>query len=94
MGWIAWIVVGLLAGMLAKMAVPGTREEPNGFFGTTVLGILGAVIGGWMCNLFLNQQGANGINLFSILVAFIGACIVIGVMRMFDRNNTQSYRQN
>jgi uncharacterized membrane protein YeaQ/YmgE (transglycosylase-associated protein family) len=91
MSWIAWIVVGLVAGMLAKWVMPGTKDEPSGFLGTTLLGIVGAVIGGWMCNLFLNQQGANGINLFSVLVAFIGSCILIGVVRMFSRNSVTNY---
>jgi len=91
MNWIAWIVVGLLAGVLAKWALPGTKDEPSGLLGTTLLGIVGAVIGGWMCNLFLNQPGANGINLFSIIVAFIGSCIVIGVMRLVTRNTTANY---
>jgi uncharacterized membrane protein YeaQ/YmgE (transglycosylase-associated protein family) len=91
MSWIAWIVVGLVAGMLAKWVMPGTKDEPSGFLGTTLLGIVGAVIGGWMCNLFLNQQGANGINLFSVLVAFIGSCILIGVVRMFSRNSATNY---
>jgi uncharacterized membrane protein YeaQ/YmgE (transglycosylase-associated protein family) len=91
MSWIAWIVVGLVAGLLAKWVMPGTKDEPSGFLGTTLLGIVGAVVGGWMCNLFLNQQGANGINLFSVLVAFIGSCIVIGVVRMFSRNSVTHY---
>lgn len=90
MGWLTWIVVGLLAGVLAKMVMPGTRDEPGGLVGTTLLGIVGAVVGGWMCNLFLNQSGANGINVFSIVVAFVGACIVIGVMRAFS-SSKQSY---
>jgi uncharacterized membrane protein YeaQ/YmgE (transglycosylase-associated protein family) len=91
MSWIAWIVVGLLAGLVAKWAMPGTTDEPGGLFSTTLLGIVGAVIGGWICTLFLNQPGANGINLFSIIVAFIGSCIVIGGTRLFSRGSTSNY---
>jgi uncharacterized membrane protein YeaQ/YmgE (transglycosylase-associated protein family) len=91
MSWIAWIVVGLLAGLLAKWAMPGTTDEPGGLLSTTLLGIVGAVIGGWMCNLFLNQPGVNGVNLFSIIVAFIGSCIVIGGTRLFSRSSTSNY---
>jgi len=91
MSWLAWIVVGLIAGVLAKIVMPGTRDEPRGFLGTTLLGIVGAVVGGWMCNLFMNEPGANGINLFSIVVALIGACIVIGGMRIFTRNSMTNY---
>ncbi len=91
MSWIAWIIVGLVAGVLAKWVMPGTKDEPSGFLGTTLLGIVGAVIGGWMCNLFLNEQGANGINVFSVIVAFLGSCIVIGLMRLFSRPRTMTY---
>jgi uncharacterized membrane protein YeaQ/YmgE (transglycosylase-associated protein family) len=87
MSWIAWIIVGLVAGILAKWVMPGTKDEPSGFLGTTLLGIVGAVIGGWMCNLFLNQQGADGVNLYSVVVAFIGSCIVIGLMRLFSQTS-------
>ena len=88
MSWIAYIIVGLIAGFLAKLVMPGTRDEPSGFLGTMLLGIVGAVIGGWCWNLFLGQQGANGINFGSIVVAFVGSCIVIGLMRLFDRRST------
>jgi len=91
MSWLAWIVVGLVAGVLARMAMPGTRDEPSGLLGTTLLGVVGAVVGGWMCNLFMSQPGANGINAFSIIVAFLGSCIVIGMMRMFTRSSMSSY---
>ena len=43
----AALLVGLVAGMLAKWVMPGTKDEPSGFLGTTLLGIVGAVIGGW-----------------------------------------------
>jgi uncharacterized membrane protein YeaQ/YmgE (transglycosylase-associated protein family) len=91
MSWIAWIVVGLLAGALAKWTMPGTKDEPSGFLGTALLGIVGAVVGGWMCNLFLNQPGANGFNMFSVIVAFFGSCLVIGVMRIFSRSRANDY---
>ena len=88
MSWLAWIVVGLVAGFLAKMVMPGTRDEPNGWLMTMILGIVGAVVGGWIWNLFLNRPGANGIDLGSLFVAFVGSCIVIGLLRLFDRGNT------
>ena len=85
MGLLAWIIVGVIAGFLAKFVMPGTRDEPSGFLGTMLLGIVGAVVGGWVWNLFLNRPGATGIDLGSIVVALVGACIVIGLMRLFDR---------
>lgn len=86
MGWLAWIVIGLLAGMVAKMVMPGTRDEPSGMLGTMLLGIVGAVVGGWIWNLFLGAPGATGINLGSLFVAFVGSCVVIGIMRLFSRS--------
>jgi len=85
--FLAWIVVGIIAGFLAKLVMPGTRSEPSGFLGTMILGIVGAVVGGWVWNIAFNTQGANGINLFSILVAFVGSMIVIALMRLFDRRS-------
>ena len=88
MTWVTWILVGLVAGFLAKLVMPGTRDEPSGWLGTILLGIVGAVIGGWVWNIAFNSPGANGINWPSILIAFIGSCIVIGLMRLFDRRST------
>ena len=85
MGILAWIVVGVVAGFLAKMVMPGTRDEPGGFLGTMLLGIVGAVIGGWVWNLVLGKPGATGIDIGSIFVAFVGSVIVISVLRLFDR---------
>jgi len=90
MGLLAWIIVGLIAGFLAKFVMPGTRDEPSGFLGTMLLGIVGAVVGGWVWNLFLNRPGATGVDIGSIIVALIGSCIVIGLMRFFDRRTIAS----
>lgn len=88
MSWLAWIVVGVIAGFLAKLVMPGAKDEPSGFLGTMLLGIVGAVVGGWMWNLFLNRPGATGFDIGSIVVAFVGSCIVIGLMRLFDRRTS------
>jgi len=90
MSWIAWIVVGLVAGFLAKLVMPGTRDEPSGFLGTMLLGIVGAVIGGWIWNIALGAPGATGINIGSIIVAFVGACILIALLRLFTRGSNVS----
>lgn len=85
MSFLAWIVVGIIAGFLAKMIMPGYRSEPGGFLGTMLLGIVGAILGGWGANAFFNEPGATGINLWSILVSTIGACLLIAVGRLFQR---------
>lgn len=74
MSIIAWIVIGLLAGWLAKLAIPG--REPGGFFATLAIGVVGAILGGWMWNVFGNE-GATGVNFGSLLVAFVGSCVLL-----------------
>ena len=87
MSFLAWIIVGLVAGFLAKMVIPGTKDEPSGFLGTLILGVVGAVVGGWIWSIALNQPGATGIDIPSVFVAFVGSAIVIGLLRMFDSRN-------
>jgi uncharacterized membrane protein YeaQ/YmgE (transglycosylase-associated protein family) len=77
MGIIAWIVLGAIAGFLANMIVGG-RE---GLIGTIVLGIVGAVVGGWLAGAFLNLKDPTGINIETIVVSVIGAIIVLFVYR-------------
>jgi uncharacterized membrane protein YeaQ/YmgE (transglycosylase-associated protein family) len=74
MSIIAWIILGLIAGWLAKLAVPG--PEPGGFIATTAIGIVGAIVGGWLFTLF-GGGGVNGVNIPSIFVAFIGAVVFL-----------------
>jgi uncharacterized membrane protein YeaQ/YmgE (transglycosylase-associated protein family) len=88
MSILAWILVGLVAGFLAKAVMPGTEGEPGGFLGTMILGIVGAIVGGWVWNLALGSPGANGFNIGSIFVAFVGSVIVIGIARMLTRRST------
>jgi uncharacterized membrane protein YeaQ/YmgE (transglycosylase-associated protein family) len=75
---IAWIVVGIIAGWLGKLVVRG--EGPGGILGDLVIGVIGALIGGWIFNM-LGHQGVTGINFGSILVAFIGAVILLLIIR-------------
>lgn len=72
-GWIAWIVVGLIAGWLASMMVNRTGE---GMIWDIVLGVIGGIIGGIIMNA-LGSAGVTGFNLWSILVAFIGAVVLL-----------------
>jgi len=81
MGIIAWIVLGAIAGFLANMIVGG-RE---GLIGTIVLGIVGAVVGGWLAGTFLNLKDPTGINVESIIVSVVGAIIVLFVYRAVAR---------
>jgi uncharacterized membrane protein YeaQ/YmgE (transglycosylase-associated protein family) len=85
MSIIAWIVLGLIAGWLAKMAVPG--PEPGGFIATTAIGIVGAVVGGWLFSIF-GGGGVNGLNVGSILVAFIGAVVFLFIWKAITGRRT------
>ena len=79
MSILAWIVVGIVAGFLAKTVMPG--KGPGGIGGDLIVGVIGAMIGGWIMNSF-GSAGASGINLWSVFVAFIGACVLLGVLRV------------
>jgi uncharacterized membrane protein YeaQ/YmgE (transglycosylase-associated protein family) len=75
MGIIAWIVLGLIAGFIASLLV---NKRGEGFFGDIILGIIGAVIGGFVANL-LGFHGISGFNLYSILIAVLGAVICLAI---------------
>ncbi len=81
MGIVAWIVVGLIAGWLAGMVMKGSGY---GVVGDIVLGIIGAIVGGWLGANFLGL-GVSGINVESILVAAVGAVIVVFASRLVMR---------
>jgi uncharacterized membrane protein YeaQ/YmgE (transglycosylase-associated protein family) len=81
MGLLGWLIVGLIAGILAKWVVPG--EGPGGLIGDIIVGIVGAFIGGWVFNFF-GHTGVTGVNVGSIVVAFIGAVILLFIMRAFS----------
>ena len=82
MGLGSWIIVGLVAGVLAKLVMPG--RDPGGCIITTVIGIVGALLGGFIMSL-LGYGGVNGINFWSILVATLGAIVFLAVYRMVVR---------
>lgn len=79
MGLISWIVVGLLAGLLAKWVMPG--EDPGGIIVTILVGMAGASVGGSIVSI-LSGTGATGFNVWSILVATLGAVILLALYRL------------
>ncbi len=82
---IFWIVIGLIAGVLAKLVMPG--DDPGGFIITILIGIAGAFVGGLVFNLF-GGAGVTGFNIWSILVATIGAIILLAIYRMVAGGRT------
>ncbi len=80
MGIILWIVFGALVGWIASMLM-GTRE---GLIMDIVVGIIGAVIGGFLMSL-IGQAGVGVFNFYSFLVALLGACVLIAIIRAVRR---------
>jgi uncharacterized membrane protein YeaQ/YmgE (transglycosylase-associated protein family) len=83
MSIIAWIVLGLIAGWLAGLIM---RGGGYGIIGDIVLGIIGAIVGGWLTGLVLGSDMVNGFNVQSLIVAVIGAIVLIAISRMFTGN--------
>ena len=80
MGFIAWIVVGAIAGFLANM-IMGSRE---GLLMMVVLGIVGGLVGGFIATSVLKIGSVNGINVESVVIATLGAILVVVVVGMFQ----------
>jgi len=73
MSFIAWIVLGLLAGFIASKIV---NKAGEGMLMDIVLGVVGAFLGGWLFNTF-GMPGVTGLNMYSLLVAVVGAAIFL-----------------
>ncbi len=86
MGILAWIILGLIAGAIAKAIMPG--RDPGGFIVTCLIGIVGAVIGGFLGNLLFGIAGVTGIDLRSILISVVGALVLLWIYRMATRRST------
>ncbi|HYV33972.1 MAG TPA: GlsB/YeaQ/YmgE family stress response membrane protein [Candidatus Limnocylindria bacterium] len=82
MGIILWIIFGALVGWIASM-IMGTDAQ-QGAIMNVVVGIVGAVVGGWLMSVF-GQTGVTGFNLYSLLVALLGAIVLIAIVRAVRR---------
>jgi uncharacterized membrane protein YeaQ/YmgE (transglycosylase-associated protein family) len=78
MSVLAWIILGIIAGFIASKMVEGTGQ---GVLMDMVLGIVGALAGGWLFRTF-GEPGVTGLNIWSILVSIIGAVVVLAVYHM------------
>lgn len=83
MGIISWIIFGLIAGILAKWIMPG--KDGGGFFMTMGLGIVGAVLGGFV-GTKLGLGSVTGFNFSSFVVAVIGAIVVLAIFRFMRKS--------
>jgi uncharacterized membrane protein YeaQ/YmgE (transglycosylase-associated protein family) len=80
MGLLSWMVMGLLAGALARFLTPG--PDRMGCVGTVVLGIVGAIIGGFLATL-LGFGGFRAFDIYSLIVSTLGAVVLLLVARLF-----------
>lgn len=79
MGILSWIIFGLIAGALAKLIMPG--DDPGGCIITTLIGIVGAVIGGYVGTL-LGFGTVSGFDLRSFGIAIVGSLLLLAIYRM------------
>ena len=83
MGILSWIIVGIIAGWAAGLVMKG---KGFGIFGNIIVGVIGAFIGGWLAGAIFGIDNAiTGINITTIVVAFLGAVVILAVARLFRR---------
>ncbi|MEJ2762762.1 GlsB/YeaQ/YmgE family stress response membrane protein [Photobacterium sp. MCCC 1A19761] len=82
MGFLSWIILGLIAGALAKWLMPG--KDGGGWLATIALGIAGAFVGGWV-GTFIGLGPATGVNIGSLITATLGALILLFIYNKFLR---------
>ncbi|CDH33521.1 GlsB/YeaQ/YmgE family stress response membrane protein [Xenorhabdus bovienii] len=78
MGILSWVIFGLIAGIIAKWVMPG--DNSSGIIMTVILGIIGAVVGGYI-STFFGMGKVDGFNLGSFAIAVVGAIVVLFVYR-------------
>jgi uncharacterized membrane protein YeaQ/YmgE (transglycosylase-associated protein family) len=81
MSFLAWIVLGLIAGFIGSKIV---NRRGEGMILDIVLGIVGALVGGWLFSVF-GAHGVTGLNLYSMFVAVIGAIVVLLIFHAIRR---------
>ena len=83
MGIISMIVVGLIAGLVARAIMPGA--DPMGWIGTILLGIVGSFVGGFLASTLLGRGTGSALEPTGIVGSIIGALVVLGIYRMVKR---------
>jgi uncharacterized membrane protein YeaQ/YmgE (transglycosylase-associated protein family) len=81
MSFIAWIILGLISGFIASKLV---NKQGDGLILDIILGIIGAFVGGWLFSTF-GMSGVTGVNLYSMLVAVVGAVVVLVIYHALKR---------
>jgi uncharacterized membrane protein YeaQ/YmgE (transglycosylase-associated protein family) len=83
MSWLAWIILGLVAGFIGSKIV---NKKGEGMFLDIILGIVGAIVGGYLFGLF-GGSGVTGLNIYSLIVAVVGAIVVLLIYHMIRRSS-------
>ena len=81
MSFLAWIVLGLIAGFIGSKLV---NKRGEGLLLDIILGVVGAIAGGWLFNMF-GASGVTGLNLYSLMVAVIGAVLLLVIYHAIRR---------
>ena len=77
MGFIAFLILGLIAGAIAKAILPG--EQSGGWIATLVLGVVGAIVGGWLGSIIFHQGLGDFWSLKTWVLAIVGSVVVLGI---------------
>jgi len=88
MGWLSFIILGLIAGVIAKLILPG--KQAGGWFVTLLLGVIGALLGGWLAGLIFNIGYDNFWSIQSWLIAIVGALIVLVIWALITRGSRKA----
>ncbi len=82
MGYIAWLILGAISGWIASKIMG--KDSEMGAFANIIVGIVGAFIGGFLFNL-IGASGVTGFNMWSVIVAIIGACILLFIVNKIKK---------
>jgi uncharacterized membrane protein YeaQ/YmgE (transglycosylase-associated protein family) len=86
MSFIAWIILGLIAGFIASKIV---NKAGEGFLLDIILGIVGAVVGGWLFRT-LGMPGVTGFNVYSLIVAVAGAVVFLAIYHLLFQHRARN----
>jgi uncharacterized membrane protein YeaQ/YmgE (transglycosylase-associated protein family) len=88
MGWLSFIILGLIAGVIAKLILPG--RQGGGWFITLLLGVVGALLGGWLAGLIFGIGYDDFWSIQSWLIAIVGAIIVLLIWGLITRGSRKA----
>jgi uncharacterized membrane protein YeaQ/YmgE (transglycosylase-associated protein family) len=88
MGWLSFIILGLIAGVIAKLILPG--RQGGGWFITLLLGVVGALLGGWLAGLIFGIGYNDFWSIQSWLIAIVGSIIVLLIWGLITRGSRKA----